>query len=89
MSICKNTIKYFFANLGNFLQLLEHELIQILVSNLQIFMIAQGAHGNGTNSQIFVILRKLEIFDMICYSSFKKLMVNSLVCNNSKYCKYL
>ena len=59
MSICKNTIKYFFANLGNFLQLLEHELIQILVSNLQIFIIDQGAHGNGTNSQIFVILRIL------------------------------
>ena len=30
-------------------------------------MIAQGAHGNGTNSQIFVILRKLEIFDMMIF----------------------
>ena len=78
MSICKNTITYFFANLGNFLQLLEHKLIQILVSNLQIFIIDQGAYGNGTNSQIFVILRKLKIFDRICYAALKKLRVNSV-----------
>ena len=44
------------------MQLHEHEHIQILVSNSTIFMIAQGAHGNGTNSQIFVILRIIRNF---------------------------